>query len=240
MSDFEVTSENQLLSALPSSVYQHLSPYLKSVNLTSGQIVHEAHKTITEIYFPTTAIFSSVIKLTGGATAEIALIGNEGLVGLSAILGDGLIVSNHLVQISGTALKIPTKIIRQEFQQERACQSLLLLYTQTYIAHISHLAACNSLHTIEQRLARFLLLVADCLAQETLPLTQKLIASILGVRRASITETAITFQAQKIIQYSRGKIIILNRSLLKAIACECYGKIKSDYQIFAQGKSWNK
>jgi len=127
--------------------------------------------------------------------------------------------------------------VEPEFYRGGEFQLQTLLYTQAYIAHISHISACNSLHSVEQRLARFLLLVQDCLAEETLPLTQKSISLMLGVRRASITETAITLQSKMIIQYSRGKITILDRPQLEAIACECYTKIRASYQAVTKIKS---
>lgn len=236
MIDFEIASENQLLSNLSLTTYQRLSPHIEKICLTSGTITHRSGEATVEVYFPATAIFSAVIAMNDGSTAEVALIGKEGLVGLSAILGSNTMVTNSIVQVSGTAFKLPRKIIQQEFQKEGELQLLLLIYTQAYIAHISHIAACNSLHTIEQRLARFLLFVHDYIPQETIPLTQKLISSMLGVRRASITEAAISFQSRKIIQYSRGKIAIIDRFQLEEIACECYGKIKSNYQVIAQQK----
>ncbi|MEO1690428.1 MAG: Crp/Fnr family transcriptional regulator [Cyanobacteria bacterium J06631_6] len=236
MFDFETASANQLLSAIPSSSYQELSLFLEEVDLTSGEIVHSSSQIIAEVYFPLTTVFSSVIKMADGSTAEVALVGNEGLVGLSAIFGNALATSNSFVQISGKAIKLPTSIIQQQFQKDSALQQQLLLYTQAYIAQISHIAACNSLHNVEQRFARFLLIVHDCIAQEKLPLTQKLISLMLGVRRASITETAISLQSRQIIRYSRGKITICDRDQLEKIACECYGKIKSDYRDLMQLK----
>ena len=235
MSDSDA-SGNQLLSALPLASYQQLSVFIEEVDLISGEIVHPSYQIISEVYFPLTAIFSSVIKMSDGSMAEVALIGNEGLVGLSAILNNTSVATSSIVQISGKAIKLSTQVVRRQFQQDSQLQLLLLLYSQAYIAQISHISACNSLHNIEQRLARFLLLVHDCIAQEKLPLTQKLISLLLGVRRASITETALSFQSRQIIRYSRGKITICDRPQLEAIACECYGKIKSDYRNLIQQK----
>ena len=236
MSDFDIAPENRLLSTLSTSDYQQLSPYLEEIRLTPGQIVHKSGEIITEVYFPCSTIFSLVMEMSDGSSSQVSLVGNEGLVGVSGILSGNHPVTDSVAQISGTALKIPLEIINSEFLKGEELHSLLLLYIKAYIAHVSHIAVCNSLHNIEQRMARFLLLFQDYLQQETLPLTQKLIASMLGVRRASVTETAIWLQKQQIIQYRRGKITILNRSKLEAISCECYGKIKSEYSNLLKGK----
>ncbi|MEO1670058.1 MAG: Crp/Fnr family transcriptional regulator [Cyanobacteria bacterium J06631_2] len=233
MSDSD-PSGNQLLSAFSLSVYQQLSIFIEEVDLISGEVVHPSYQIVSEVYFPLTAIFSSVIKMADGSTSEVAMIGNEGLVGLSAVLGNTLVATNSVVLVSGKAMKLSTQVVREQFQQDSRLQLLLLLYAQAYIAQISHISACNSLHNVEQRLARFLLLVHDCIGQEKLSLTQKTIALMLGVRRASITETALSFQSRKIIRYSRGKITICDRQKLEEIACECYGKIKSDYSNLVQ------
>ena len=234
MSDLETILENKLLSALSSSTCEQLLLSGEVISLTSGQIVHQAPEVITEVYFPTTAIFSNMIEMTDGMTSEVALVGKEGLVGLSAILGTNAAFTKSIVRVSGTALKLPTEIIKQEFQRQKKLQQRLLLYTRSYLAHLSHIAACNSLHSVEQRFAWFLLLVHDCTTLENIPLTQKTIALMLGVRRASVTETAIALQTRKTIEYSRGKIIILDRTTLEAIACECYGKIRANYVILGR------
>lgn len=236
MPDSEILVENQILQALSPKSYQNLLPHLQEVDLSSEQVVHKSQEVIAEIYFPQSAIFSSAVEMRDGSTIEVSLIGSEGIVGLSAIFGDRDTATSSIVQLSGKALKVATGIVRQEFYQAGEFQSIALLYTQAYIAHVSHISACNSLHTVEQRLARFLLLVQDACGKETLPLTQKLISLRLGVRRASITDTAISLQSRKIIQYRRGKITILNRLKLEAIACECYAKIKSNYRALAKSK----
>ncbi|MEM9508831.1 MAG: Crp/Fnr family transcriptional regulator [Cyanobacteria bacterium P01_E01_bin.35] len=226
----DVALANQLLSNLLTSANQRLTPYLEEVSLTSGQVIHKSGESIAEVYFPQSTVFSVVINMSDGSLVLVSLVGKEGLVGLAAILGGYTFNTSSVVQISGTAWKLPTAVIRREFQKNKAVQQLLLLYTKTYLAHIAQIAACNSLHNIEHRLALFLLMVQDALGQKTLPLTQKSISIMLGVRRASVTETAILMQKKQIIQYSRGKITILDRTLLEAIACECYVQIKSEYQ----------
>ena len=222
-------AKNELLLALSLPVYQQLLAHSQEICLKSGQIVHRSNEAFTEVYFPLTAVFSATVKMADGSSSEVALIGKEGLVGLPVVFGGNSLATNSIVQISGTAIVLSTKTIQQEFHQGEELRQIILTYARTYIAHISYIAACNSLHSVEQRFARFLLLVSDCTNCETLPLTQKIISLLLGVRRASITETAISLQSRSIIQYSRGKIEIIDRPRLEAVACECYSKIKSNY-----------
>ena len=237
MTELNTVLNNQLLSTLLVSTYQRLLPHLEQVYLASGQVVHQPNETITEIYFPQSAVFSLVVVMSDRATSEISLVGNEGVVSLPAILGSDFLATSSVVQVSGTALKLSVEIVRQEFQRGEELQSLMLLYTRRYLAHVSQIAACSSLHNIEQRLARSLLLAHDRIQQDTLPLTQKSLSLMLGVRRASVTETAISLQKQNIIRYSRGKIKIIDRLALEAIACECYSKISSQYQSLSTIKS---
>ena len=232
--DFRVT--NKLLSNLISITQQRLLPYLEEVSLVSGQIVHESGTAITKVYFPQSARCALVLIMSNRATTEVLSVGKEGMVGLSAIFGDSSTNMRSIVQISGTAIELPVKIIKEEFYQNRDLQQLLLLYTQAQLGHVSQVAACRSHHDIEQRLARWLLWIYENTQYDTLPLTQKFIALMLGVRRASITETAISFQKQGIIQYSRGQIKIVDNSKLKTVSCECYDRIELEYQRFLEPK----
>ncbi len=227
---------NQLLASLFASTYQHLLPDLEKISLNRGQVVHESSETITEVYFPQDAIFSLVLVLSNQSTTEIASVGNEGMVGLTAIWGGNSTTTRTIVQIPGTAWKLPAEVIKVEFQRGKELQKLLLLYTQAQFSQVSQIAACRSHHSIEKRFARWLLLVHDSLQEDTLPLTQKFIALMLGVRRASVTEIAISFQKQGMIRYSRGNIIIINRPSLEDMACECYGTIKSEYKRLLKTK----
>ena len=236
MSQLDLVLNNQLLSTLLVSTYQRLLPHLEQVNLSSGEVVHQPNETITDIYFPQSAIFSLVVVMSDRVTSEISLVGNEGVVSLPAILGSDFFTTRSVVQVSGTALKLSADIVRQEFHRGEELQWSVLLYTRTYLAHVSQIAACSSLHNIEQRLARSLLLANDCIGQDILPLTQKSLSLMLGVRRASVTETAISLQKRNIIQYSRGRIKIINRPALEAIACECYSKIRSQYEYLSNTK----
>lgn len=220
---------NQLLSNLI-SVSQHLLPYLKEVSLVSGQTIHEAQSRITKVYFPQGARLSLVLVMSDCSITEVTSIGNEGLVGLPIVLGSDSTNTRSIVQMSGSAIELSANILKTELQKNQEFRRLLLLYAQVQFSQVSQIAACRTQHDIEQRLARWLLLIYDSTQYDTLPLTQKFISLMLGVRRASITEIAISFQKQGIIKYSRGQIKIVNRSKLELLSCECYDKIKFEYQ----------
>jgi CRP-like cAMP-binding protein len=229
MSEASAILRNRLLSALPSSVYQRLSPYFEEVSLTQQQILYQSGELIEYVYFPHQASISLVLIMSNKATTEIGLVGNEGMVGLPVILGGESSTNHFIVQIPGTATKLPTSILQEEFKRGEELQQLLLLYTQAQLSQISQIAACQSHHVIEQRLARWLLLVRDCTGRDTLPLTQKFVSMMLGVRRASITEAAISLQQAEAISYSRGQIVIIDSQKLESSACECYSKIQNEY-----------
>ena len=220
---------NQMLAALPKPQYQRIAPYLKPIRLNSGTILSEPHEEIHQIYFPQTAMISLVSIMMDGSTTEIGLIGNEGLVGLPAILGGNSTTSRSIVQISGTALKIPTHIIVEEFHRAEKLYQLILLYIQALFTQISQSAACNRQHNIEERLARWLLSVQDCVLQNELPLTQEFIANMLGTRRSGVTVAAGILQQAGIIRYSRGKITILNQQDLETTSCECYRLVQKEF-----------
>lgn len=220
---------NQILTALPQSQYQRIALHLEPVNLTSGEILLEPREEVADIYFPQTAMISLVSIMKDGSTTEIGLIGNEGMIGLPAILGGKNTTSRSIVQISGTALKIPASIISREFCQGQRFQQLILLYMQALLTQISQSAACNRQHKIEQRLARWLLSVHDCVMQNEIPLTQEFIANMLGTRRSGVTVAAGILQRDGIISYSRGKITILNHKALEATSCECYRLVQNEF-----------
>jgi CRP-like cAMP-binding protein len=220
---------NQLLSALTEPVLERLRPYLEEVSLIQGQILHKSSELITEVYFPEQSSVSLVLILSDKSTTEIGLVGKEGMVGLSAILGGKSTTSHSIVQIAGTAVKLPSQILQEEFNRGEELQKLFLLYTQAQLTQIAQIAVCQSHHVIEQRLARWLLLVRNCTNRNTLPLTQKSISMMLGVRRASVTEAAISLQQAEIINYSRGQIVITDPQKLESVACECYEKIQREY-----------
>lgn len=220
---------NHLLAALPESEYQTIAPHLKLVNLTSGEIISEPHQSITEIYFPLKAMISLVSIMIDGSTTEIGLIGNEGIIGLPAILGGDSTISRSIVQISGSALQISADIIQREFLRGGKLQQILLLYIQASLTQVSQSTACNRQHKIEARLARWLLSVKDCVSQNEIHLTQEFIANMLGTRRSGVTVAAGMLQQAGIIRYSRGKIVILNRKALEDISCECYRTVQKEF-----------
>ncbi len=236
MSDSDLIVTNKLLSSLISISGQNLLPYLEEVSLVGEQVLHEPKEAIAEVYFPQTARTSLLLAMSDRSATEILSVGNEGMMGMPAILGSNSPTTRSIVQISGTAIKLPAKVIQREFQQNKAIRQLLLIYAQAQFSHVAQIVACRSHHDIEQRLARWLLLVYESTQQDKLPLTQKFISLMLGVRRASITETAISFQKQGIIQYSRGQIAIVDYSKLKSVSCECYEKIKFEYTRLLEPK----
>lgn len=229
MSEASSILRNRLLSALPSSVYQRLSRYFEEVSLTQQQILYQSGELIEYVYFPHQASISLVLYMSNRATTEIGLVGNEGMLGLPVILGGESTTTHSIVQIPGTATKLAAPILQEEFNRGEELHQLLLLYTQTQLSQIAQIAACQSHHVIEQRLARWLLLVRDCTGRDTLPLTQKFVSRMLGVRRASVTEAAISLQQAEAISYSRGQIVITDPQKLESLACECYSKIKNEY-----------
>lgn len=220
---------NQLLSALPLEEYQRLAPHLEDIPLTLGKVLYEPGKSIRSVYFPNEAMLSLVSVMRDNSTTEVGLVGNEGMIGLPIILGGEYSISQVIVQVQGTAKKLSAELLKQEFLRGGKLQKLLLLYTQARLSQISLIAACKSHHTVEQRFARWLLTVNDCIAKDELPLTQKFISQMLGVRRASVTEAALVLQKLKIISYNRGHIRILEREKLEETACECYASIKKEF-----------
>lgn len=220
---------NQLLAALPETEYQRLVDYLKPVDLISGEILLEPNEPVQKIYFPQRAMISLVSIMMDGSTTEIGLIGNEGMIGLSAVLGGNFTTSRTIVQVSGSALQISADIVRREFQRGEKLQQLLLLYTQALLTQVSQSAACNRQHNIEERLARWLLSVQDCVLQNELPLTQEFIANMLGTRRSGVTVAAGILQQAGMIRYSRGRISILDQERLEDTACECYRLVQNEF-----------
>jgi CRP-like cAMP-binding protein len=229
MDNYEQLPINQILAALPLAEYRRLVPHLKPVNLISGEILLEPNEPIKKIYFPQRAMISLVSIMMDGSTTEIGLIGNEGMVGLTAILGGYSTTSRTIVQISGSALEVSAEVVLQEFQRGKKLQKLLLLYAQALLTQVSQSAACNRQHNIEERLARWLLSVHDCILQDELPLTQEFIANMLGTRRSGVTVAAGILQQAGIIRYSRGKITILDQQALEETACECYQLVQNEF-----------
>ncbi len=215
-------SANRLLSSLPETEYRRLEPYIIPVNLPLGMGFYEPNEIIETVYFPKKALISLVSTLKNGATAEVGLIGGTGAVCLPGFLGSGYSKNRAVVQVADGALKISAKILKREFELGGTLQKLLLQYTETRLDQISQLAVCNAHHTIEERLARWLLTVQDLIQSDELPLTQEYIADMLGVQRSGVTIAAGILQRAGLINYSRGRIKIKERKNLEMAACECY------------------
>lgn len=215
-------SANRLLSSLPQAEYERLEPHLTCVSLPQGTVLYQASAKIETVYFPHTLLISLVNTLSNGATTEVSLVGGTGFVGLPAILGKDSSNNRAMVQISDSAMKISAKILQQEFERGGELQKILLRYTQTRLEEITQLAVCNAHHTIEERLARWLLITSDLTQSEVLPLTQEFLGNMLGVRRSGVTISAQILQNAGIINYRRGRITILNREALENTSCECY------------------
>lgn len=220
--------KNHLIASLPIAEMTRWLPKLESVNLTLGQVLHESGGTLTHIYFPTTAIVSLLYLLEDGASAEIAIVGNEGLVGISLFMGGGSTISRAVVQSAGKAYRLPADMLKEEFKLAPVLH-LLLRYTQALITQMAQTAVCNRHHSLDQQLCRWLLLSVDRLPGNELEMTQELIANMLGVRREGVTEAAMKLQKAGLIKYARGHINLIDRPGLEQRVCECYAVVKKEY-----------
>jgi CRP-like cAMP-binding protein len=221
--------KNQLLAALPDADFQRWLPKLEWVDLPLGHVVGESGVDLTHAYFPTSAIISLLYVMEDGASAEIAVAGFEGLIGLAVFMGGGSTPSRAVVQSAGEGFRISGKEITEEFNQSAPVMHLLLRYTQALITQMTQTAVCNRHHSVDQQLCRWLLLSLDRLPGNDLRMTQELIANMLGVRREGVTEAALNLQKAGLIRYSRGHIHVLNRPGLERRTCECYGVVKREY-----------
>jgi len=220
---------NKLLAALPSDIYERLQPNLELVPLELGACVYEAGGKQRYVYFPTDAIVSLLYVMTNGASAEMAVVGNEGLVGIALFMGGETTPSRAVVQSAGHGYRLRSKLLKQEFAFGGPLQHLLLRYTQALITQMAQTAVCNRHHSVEQQLCRWLLLSADRLPTNELKMTQEMIATMLGVRREGVTEAAGKLQGGGAIRYSRGHITILDRAKLEKCVCECYAVVKREF-----------
>jgi CRP-like cAMP-binding protein len=220
--------QNHLLAVLPAQVYERLLPYLKAVPLSLGESIYEAGATMKHVFFPTEGIISLLSVMENGASAEIAVTGNEGLVGISLFMGGGSTPSRAIVQSAGQAYRLPAKHLQKEFERGGGLQHLLLRFTQALITQMTQTAVCNRHHSVDQQLCRWLLLSLDRLPSNELSMTQELIANMLGVRREGVTEAAGRLQEAGLIEYTRGKITVLDRPKLEQRVCECYGVVKRE------------
>jgi CRP-like cAMP-binding protein len=221
---------NRLLAALPPAEWARLESHLEPVEMDLGRVLYESGMRIGHVYFPTTAIVSLLYVLIDGSSAEIAIVGNDGLVGIALFMGGESTPSRALVQSEGWAYRIAAPILKQEFARGGATQHLMLRYTQALITQMAQTAVCNRHHSIDQQLCRWLLLSLDRLMGRDLQMTQELIANMLGVRREGVTEAAGKLQAAGLIHYSRGRITVLDRHGLETRCCECYEVVRREYE----------
>jgi CRP-like cAMP-binding protein len=222
-------AKNHLLAALPDGEYKRILTHLEPVTFKLGESIYESGAQLKHIYFPTTVIVSLLYMMENGASAEIGIVGNEGVVGIALFMGGSTTPNRAIVQSAGSAFKMKANALHDEFIQGGEFQLALLRYTQALITQISQTAVCNRLHPIEQQLCRWLLLSHDRLQSDELKMTQELIANMLGVRREGVTYAAGHLQAEGLIKYARGRITILDRKGLEATACECYRVVKDEY-----------
>ena len=227
--------ENRLLAALPCAEWQRWLPQLEWVELPLGQVLYESGSTLSHVYFPTTAIVSLLYVMENGASAEIAVVGNEGLVGISLFMGGESTPSRAVVQSAGEGFRLLARVIKDEFNRAPV-QHLLLRYIQALITQMAQTAVCNRHHALDQQLCRWLLLSLDRLHGIELVMTQELIANMLGVRREGVTDGARKLQEAGLIRYARGRVTVLNRKGLEKRTCECYAVVKNEYDRLLPAK----
>jgi CRP-like cAMP-binding protein len=220
--------ENHLLAALPESSKQRFFSKLELVDLPLGKVIYESGDDLKHVYFPTDSIVSLLYVMENGASAEISVVGNDGIVGIAVFMGGVSTPSRAVVQSAGYAYRLSAEQLRLEFHSHGALMLLLLRYTQSLITQMSQTAVCNRHHSIEQQLCRWLLLSLDRLPGNELHMTQELIANMLGVRREGVTTAAGALQKLSIIEYSRGRITVLDRAKLEAMSCECYAVVRRE------------
>ncbi|MGZ5157799.1 MAG: Crp/Fnr family transcriptional regulator [Caldimonas sp.] len=225
---------NHLLAALPEAEWRRWLPQFEAVDMPLGKVLYESGETLDHVYFPTTAIVSLLYVMENGASAEIAVVGNEGLVGVSLFMGGESTPSRAVVQSAGSGVRVRAQAIKDEFTRIPVLQ-LLLRYTQALITQMAQTAVCNRHHSLDQQLCRWLLLSLDRLEGSELVMTQELIANMLGVRREGVTEGALKLQKAGLIRYSRGRITVLDRPGLEKRTCECYAVVKKEYDRLLPG-----
>jgi CRP-like cAMP-binding protein len=220
---------NRLLAALPDAEWKRWLPQLEPVDMPLGQVLYESGSRLAHVYFPTTSIVSLLYVMEDGASAEIAVVGNEGIVGISLFMGGESTPSRALVQSAGKGLRLRADVMLQEFNRTGPVLHLLLRYTQALITQMAQTAVCNRHHSVDQQLCRWLLLSLDRLDTNDLVMTQELIANMLGVRREGVTEAAGHLQHAGLIHYRRGHITVIDRAGLEQRTCECYAVVKKEY-----------
>lgn len=220
--------QNHLLGVIPADVQQRIFPHLELVDLPLGKVLYESGDTLRYVYFPTDAIVSLLYVMESGASAEISVIGNDGMVGVSLFMGGESTTNRAVVQSAGSAYRLSGQRLKDEFNRHGAFLNLMLRYTQSLITQMSQTAVCNRHHSIDQQLCRWLLLSLDRLPSNRLQMTQELIANMLGVRREGVTDAAGRLQRAGVIEYCRGLITILDRPQLELLCCECYAVVRKE------------
>ena len=228
MTALQNPNQNHLLAALPAADFEPLAAHLELVPMALGQMLYEPGTQLRHAFFPTTSIVSLHYVTESGASAETAGVGNEGVVGIQLFMGGETTSSSAVVQTAGHAYRLEGRLLKQEFDRAGSLQRLLLRYTQALMTQMAQTAACNRLHSVEQQLCRWLLLTLDRIPSGELIMTQELVASMLGVRRESVTEAAGSLQNAGYIRYRRGHISVLDRRGLETRACECYGVVRKE------------
>lgn len=228
MSEISTPKQNHLLAALPNDVQDRLFSCLKKVSLPLGKILYESGDVLEYVYFPTDAIVSLLYVMEDGASAEISVVGNDGLVGIAVFMGGESTPSRALVQSAGTTYRLTAQQFRDEFNSDSRVRMQMLRYTQALITQMAQTAVCNRHHSIDQQLCRWLLLSLDRLPNNRLIMTQELIANMLGVRREGVTEAAGKLQKLGVIEYHRGRITVSDRPRLEKMCCECYSVVKRE------------
>jgi CRP-like cAMP-binding protein len=228
MSNTPAPQQNHLLAALPAEVQNRLLPYLELVPMSPGKVLYESGDTLHHVYFPTDSIVSLLYVMENGASGEISMVGNEGLIGIALFMGGESTPSRAVVQSAGTAYRLPARRLKDEFHRHGELQILLLRYTQSLITQMCQTAVCNRHHSVQQQLCRWLLLSLDRLPDNRLTMTQELVANMLGVRREGITDAAGKLQKLGAIEYRRGHVTVLDRPKLEELSCECYAVVKKE------------
>lgn len=221
---------NHLLAALPAEEYERLAPNLEQVPMPLGHVLYESGSELNHVYFPTTSIVSLLYVMLDGASAEIAVVGNEGIIGVALFMGGETMPNRAVIQSAGHAYRLKGYLLKEEFNRSGGLQHLLLRYTQALLTQMAQTAVCNRHHSLDQQLCRWLLLSLDRLPSDELIMTQELIANMLGVRREGVTEAAGNLQKSGLIKYSRGRITVLDRAGLEARVCECYAVVRREFE----------
>jgi CRP-like cAMP-binding protein len=220
--------QNQLLAALHPAERERIYPHLQLVQMPLGKVVYEPSDVLLHVYFPTDSIVSLLYVMQDGGSAEISLVGNDGLIGVALFMGGESTASRAVVQSAGSAYRLTAKRLKTEFKKHGQLHQLLLRYTQALITQMAQTAVCNRLHSVDQQLCRWLLLSLDRLPTNQLSMTQEAMANMLGVRREGITIAAAKLQKMGLIRYSRGKVVVLDRPRLEQLCCECYAVVKTE------------